>query len=385
MEPTEDCQLRDKTMRMGTVAGILLILTGLLSDQAGADGKFYVREKIPAHLPYQRAFLLFDEGTETLVVQSKYELTQSAETDALAWVVPVPSVPELASMDAVAASNFFWTMSLFTDARVRRASDILSYGFIVMFLAGVVLLFLCLLQYPLIGRSRLTRQTWERRGKVAVLMTLLGLLGSISALPHLGRKSDSSVDILKTQQVGIYDVTVIRGDSTEAVIAWLTKDGFAFDESDEAVFSNYVARGWCFVTAKLSSNVNTDEQYVAAEGMVAPLVLTFATDKPVYPLALTATADGKTEILIYTLSPKKLVSGERLRLGRARQVDSVQVTRELLVSTGPNEYTSMEGLPDKPMMLCKFKGTLTAAQMREDLVFEAAPDDAPYRETKWVW
>ena len=55
------------------------------------------------------------------------------------------------------------------------------------------------------------------------------------------------------------------------------------------------------------------------------------------------------------------------------------------VTAGPDEYRELEGLPDKTMMLCKFKGTLTAAQMRDDLVFQAASDNTPYRETKWIW
>jgi hypothetical protein len=53
--------------------------------------------------------------------------------------------------------------------------------------------------------------------------------------------------------------------------------------------------------------------------------------------------------------------------------------------TGPDEFGPMEGLPNKPMMLCKFKGMMTAAQMRDDLVFEPAADNTAYRETKWVW
>jgi hypothetical protein len=193
------------------------------------------------------------------------------------------------------------------------------------------------------------------------------------------------VEIVKTKRVGIYDVTVIRGDSAEPVLAWLRENGFAFDEEDKAVFADHVARGWCFVTAKVDPNVGGERQGVTAEGLAAPLVLTFATDKPVYPLALTAIAGAKTEILLYTLAPQKLTCGGRLPLRHACEIPSGRVMKKLWVMTGPDEVGPMEGLPEKPMMLCKFKGTMTAAQMREDLVFEAAPDSAAYRETKWVW
>jgi len=61
------------------------------------------------------------------------------------------------------------------------------------------------------------------------------------------------------------------------------------------------------------------------------------------------------------------------------------VTDKLFVQTEEEAFWRMEGLPDKRMILCKFKGTMTAAQMREDLVFEATTDNAPYRETIWTW
>ena len=35
--------------------------------------------------------------------------------------------------------------------------------------------------------------------------------------------------------------------------------------------------------------------------------------------------------------------------------------------------------------LCKFQGTLTPAQMEEDLVLAPAEDDEPYREHITVW
>ena len=119
--------------------------------------------------------------------------------------------------------------------------------------------------------------------------------------------------------------------------------------------------------------------------MAAPLVLTFATDKPVYPLALTATAGADTEILIYTLTANKLTCGDRLTLHYARKQHPRSVMDRVYFGTESDTFAPIEGLPDKPMMLCKFRGTMTAAQMAEDLVFESAPDNAPYRETIWTW
>jgi hypothetical protein len=123
-----------------------------------------------------------------------------------------------------------------------------------------------------------------------------------------------------------------------------------------------------------------------AEGLVAPLILEFETQVPIYPLALTATVGTRTEILLYTLSENKLSTGGRLPLRAAVQRASGQ--RPSHVAGNQPEPETQPAVPDtrdKSRMLCKFKGRLTAEQMREDLEFSVAPDDRPYRERKIVW
>lgn len=52
---------------------ILFFLICFPSIKAFADGKFYIHENIPADIPYQRAFIIFHENTETMILQSKYK------------------------------------------------------------------------------------------------------------------------------------------------------------------------------------------------------------------------------------------------------------------------------------------------------------------------
>ena len=48
---------------------VLMVTSGV----AYGDGKFYYVEKIPVDVPYQRALLIFEDGKETLILQSKYK------------------------------------------------------------------------------------------------------------------------------------------------------------------------------------------------------------------------------------------------------------------------------------------------------------------------
>jgi len=122
---------------------------------------------------------------------------------------------------------------------------------------------------------------------------------------------------------------------------------------------------------------------IIAEGLVAPLILRFETDAPVYPLALTATAGHDTQVLLYVLSQRKWQNDGRLELEYAGGVDMSRIEWmcEEVVPEPPTGCLEDANLP----YLAKFKGTVTPAQMEEDLVLTPAEDDEPYRKHIVRW
>lgn len=75
----------------------------------------------------------------------------------------------------------------------------------------------------------------------------------------------------------------------------------------------------------------------------------------------------------------------RLPLRHARQAKTQPILRSLAAQAEMEEWPLLRDLPDKPMMLCKFKGRLTPEQMKQDLEFTPSPDNEPYRERLIVW
>jgi hypothetical protein len=363
----------------------LMIVAGFAAGVKG-DGKFFVREKIPAGIPYQRAILLFHEDHETLILQSKYDLPESQSVDSLAWIVPVPTVPEIAGGGANVAQDCFFVASRQTQPNVYHISYLFSLVCLVLFVGGLAFMTVFLIRYPRARRAESTRAVWNRQMTKTLLATGIAFLLMTSSMPTLSRaRGSAGIDVIKAEHAGIYDVKVVRAQDAEAITEWLRENSFGVSDQDGEVFGDYVRRGWCFVTAKVEPNAPTEERKVISEGMVAPLLLKFASERPVYPLALTATAGTETEILLYTLSDAKLTCGERLTLRNARQTKTEFILRSLVAQAEVEEWSLLRNLPETPVMLCKFTGRLTSAQMKQDLEFTPAPDNEPYRERFVTW
>ena len=355
---------------------LLLPLLCLLCSAAGsarADGKMYWRENVPPSIPYQRAVIFFQDGVETLVLQSKYQMPGPGEAAPIGWVVPVPAVPELASMPADAAYVAFHFLGRSCPPTMIRMSRFPMYSF-------VALCFLAL--FPPVTRRM---PGGARRPEFVRVFALLGFAGSI-VLPPLFAPlgTGSPVDVLSSQRVGIYDVQVIRGTGAEPVMEWLKDNEFEFGDGDRAAFASYVSRGWCFVVAKINPEEEDGESGIAVEGLAAPLILRFPHSAPVYPLMLTGAGGFDTEVLVYLASDRKWTCGERLDTWYAGKKTKTP-WQDLMMSRAEPPAFAEKMQKETYSYITKFKGTLTPAEMADDLIFSPAEDDAPVQKTVWAW
>ncbi|MEW6356211.1 MAG: DUF2330 domain-containing protein [Planctomycetota bacterium] len=343
-----------------------------------ADGKFYRHyERIPPNVPYQRALLLFDGQTETLLLQSKYEVEDSKTASALGWVVPLPAVPGLATMSVETVNDLFHSLNLHSQPEVTLIRRIVSD---VILCISLLLLLVALLLCALSRRFRILEAAAPRPGFLGCVLLLL--LVVIFLFPTTLGGVRQYVEVLVAEQVGIYDVKVVKSDRADALIVWLNENKFKFDDSDREAFGKYIGRGWCFVVAKVNPSSKTQAHKIAMQGLAAPLIMRFPTEKAVYPLALTGTGGQPTEILLYTATRQKMTTDGRLELWFAGQSRGSWL-ESYAGDVEPKGFIA----PSKEALscLCKFKGTLTPDQMRDDLYLANAPDNVPYQKhiTRW--
>jgi len=328
-----------------------------------ADGKFYARRLLD--LPNQQAMVFFNGTEEMLVIQSKYV----GDVEEFGWVIPVPALPTLASLDAEPARELFWILAYRTMEEVVPVGSYIGMAvFGASVLLGVVLSFVTKGAAP---------------GCLGVGILVLALI----AVPQFGTHR-KGVQVLTEQAVGAYDVKVIRGDDSKALIDWLKERKYGFDEKDEGVFDTYVNKGWCFVTARIARG-ERGRGAVSSQGMVNPLIARFPSSHPVYPMALTGTAGSPVKLVLYAISPFRLDADTRLETTYAGQSEAIRIAFDMMrearmAGEGKSKTASQKILVgfEGCTYLTKFEAKLTPDKMKEDFVLARAESDSPYRARK---
>ena len=359
----------------------VVLICLVAADAAMADGKFYVLDETPVGVPYQRALIIHDGATETLLLQSVYLISDQTPATEIAWVVPVPAIPELGSTSHDDAWDVFIPLSALTVPRVTRVGTVL---WIVLPWAVALTISVCLISW-LIGRpKRWPTRRWHLDPRLSIALIVFSLAFLVVCLLPARRDFGIKdlVNVIEYAQVGVYDVHVLRSTDATALLDWLRNGGFHFNDADKAVLDDYIERGWYFVASKVRVDEDHHEEALVADGLVAPLMLKFNTPQPVYPLALTATVGRPTELLLYVISRSKVTCDDRLNTAHAGPTYS-GLLDPLIDYAEPPHLVSASMVDFR--YVTKFKGTLNSDEMKKDLVFSPAPDDEPVREHVVMW
>jgi hypothetical protein len=344
--------------------GVLALFLGLIlgTAMAWADGKAFppVAVSMEVTMPDQRALLVWSNGVERLAIETRIV----GEGTNFAWVVPLPSVPRveaatvglfptLAWLTPPKVLNepgpigwWLWSASgvAFLFLRVRRktpmewmdAIAILAIGAGLVGVIGGPVGVLMAIEVAVasgwtVWRLRRGEPWW---GSVVLLLILLTLMTGM-LLPALGtaggggqaKAETDGVRVLDRQVAGVFESTTVSARDPAALAGWLTTNGYRLPESARPVIEAYVREGWVFVASRVRREATFDGPQA-----LHPLVFTFATAKPVYPLRLTGVDNGPLKVELFVLGP-----------ARARALDFE------VVDARPVSYHQSDG-SDRPRM-----------------------------------
>jgi hypothetical protein len=265
----------------------LIIALGHASPAVG-DGKFFRRLEVATDpsIRAQRAVVTFRDGVQSLIVQSDYDVADGHDT--LGWILPLPANPT-----EIAPCHPRTLEALDQCIQPRIAEFPTTWLVAALWLAAVTLL---------ISHARLQgaeqRVSWFR---IALALLLITPVAAWFLLPSLSiggyGLAASRVEVLQSARAGIYDITVIRGASADAVESWLDSNGFATAPGVTEVIDGYVTDGWCFLAARIAADH-------AGARSHHPLRLTFPSPSAVYPMRLTGVNASPLALDFYVIGER---------------------------------------------------------------------------------
>jgi hypothetical protein len=260
--------MKTKALQLSLVLLSLLFVYQL----SYADGVYIpaARKKIP-DIPVQRALVKYQGGTETLIIES----TLDGEGGDYGWIIPVPNQPT--KFDKV-SPGLLKTLSLQIQPKIHHVEPypkVFGIRIESIFTILIVITCFCIMRWGAKGSkiplALLVFSIWM----VPNFISYRAGTGSLSI-------TNPMIKITSSEIVGDYQVFVLEVEDISALNTWLENNGLSkFPPEAFKILDDYISQDWLFVVAKLRTIL---------DGIATPhpIMLEFETDKPVYPMKLTA-------------------------------------------------------------------------------------------------
>ncbi len=228
-----------------------------------ADGCFVFRwnKQKDINEPTQKAIILHDQGREDLILQVKY----AGPAEDFGWLIPVPGKPE-----------------------VRRGS-----------------------MQPFYELSRITQEHFAD-----------GFMHEGFSTAKAGGKGES-VRVIEIRTIGAYEVAILSSTDPSALSDWLAAHEFNFPKEKQSVLDQYIQMHWYFVAARIDPSgngfalknsasrrdrISSITREKLASGELHPIIISFPSEKCIFPLAISSVNGAPSEISLYVLSAEPLLS-----------------------------------------------------------------------------
>ncbi|NKB71401.1 MAG: DUF2330 domain-containing protein [Candidatus Latescibacteria bacterium] len=232
----------------------LLLLTE--AEEVEACGGFFC-SNAPMNQVGERILFIPEDGVVTTHVQIQY----SGSAADFAWVLPVPSVPQV----QVSHNELF------------RQLDFATQPFFAL--------------------------NWEGGDECGFLSPFFrdgDVLATAEAV-------DDGVEVVSQARVGPYDTAVIRSDDPNAMVDWLVDNGYQLGDVGPQLLAPYVEEGFFFLALRLAPDREV--------GDLQPISLTYEADRPGIPIRLTAVAtQPDMGVLVWVLGSNRAIPANYLHV-----------------------------------------------------------------------
>ncbi|MFA6289876.1 MAG: DUF2330 domain-containing protein [Opitutaceae bacterium] len=397
-----------------TLWATLLVLLVSGTTTVRADGKVFAPVLVPqqVEMPDQRALLAWKDDVETLVIESAFV---GKGTD-FAWVVPLPSKPEVFPATSGTLPSAVALMQPAVAKPMANAWELaagfggigliaLAFGWGMVGKVTRVILLLGVMAIPAITLGAIAQSEtvawlafigiacpclWASRhwfqkevtmGGVLVQLLLIGVFSGMM-MPAFSKVRSVAMGVqsvggitVEQQRVGDYDVTLISGREGDGVVGWLKDHGFTLSDEARMVATEHATSGSWFVASRVRR-----EFVESGRSVPAPLAFRFHTKQALYPMRLTGAGatrplelelivcgPGRAEVTgLKTRTAAPLAQGEpmvqKLRGSEMQPRDTRKITHpELTRWTQGTEVATW------------MRGTLSPAQMQADMPIHWTP------------
>eukprot|EP01047_Picozoa_sp_COSAG01_P023872 COSAG01_NODE_1455_length_10254_cov_84.364057_4_plen_509_part_00 len=264
------------TFFFSVVAG-LVILAQVKADPCGMVPPIFTGDQSPiTRIGLQKTYVFHKDGVETFVIRPGF----SGNVDNFGMLIPFPNPPELrkvADDTFEQIANAIDPPEVVVDLRFKMQGNLAaSFG------GGV--------RFAESDRALMMRK--------------------------------NSVQVLKEEAVGMYEVAVLTAGSAEALKKWMDKNSYKYPEGMDAVTADYISEGWCFVAVKTkvgdrgAVNPQPGQRRVKPglpdgsvfDGNVQGMGFRFKSEELVVPMRLSAFNKGELRNVVYLLTdgPRKI-------------------------------------------------------------------------------
>ncbi|MEU4767390.1 DUF2330 domain-containing protein [Actinosynnema sp. NPDC023794] len=180
-------------------------------------------------------------------------------------------------------------------------------------------------------------------------------------------QSERGATVVDHVEIGPYEVAQLAGTDATAVTEWLGANDFTLPAALGGALGPYLAEGWLVVAVRLAPTSGS-----LADGL-PPMRLAFETDTPVYPMRLSATAEGRQPLRLYVLADHRVDVTNPAPEGGAPDLTFAGEVRP------DPQYPTLSAMLTGPRFLTRYDAEFRPAHITDDIRFTRSATDEPHR------